>query len=268
MIVAHRLNTTGYILSRRADHHLTADRGGVDMRAQLRHLATILTISGDIDARNIDRVSAYATRLVPVGNALLLDLSGVTFFAAQSISVLVTVGDACDNAGSPWALITSHAVDRVLRISEHDDVLPVASSVPDGIQYFADLASVRQQVPSFAKLPSAPGVRSIQLEPSSNPRRSQPSAVVLGRSPPITPIMPVKTGPGPASRLCMGYPPRHDRDPLPTVDTAQHVRPVDPSPLPDSPVTSDLPSRLDQPADPTDVDLADISQPTSRLPQR
>jgi hypothetical protein len=38
-----------------------------------------LTISGDIDARNIDRVSAYAARLVLVGSALILDLSGVIF---------------------------------------------------------------------------------------------------------------------------------------------------------------------------------------------
>jgi anti-anti-sigma factor len=204
MIVAHSLNTTDGDPPCRAECHLTADRGGIDMRAQLRHLATILTISGDLDARNIDRVSSYATRLVPVGNALLLDLSGVAFFAAQSISVLVTVGDACDNAESPWALVTSHAVDRVLRISEHDDILPVASSVPDGMQYFADLARVRQQVPSPARLPSAHGVRSMPLKPSTNSRRSRPSAAVLGRCPPITPIMPGETGPVPASHLCTG----------------------------------------------------------------
>jgi anti-anti-sigma factor len=167
MIVAHSLNTTDGDLPCRANRHLTIDRDGVDMRAQLRRLATVLTISGDIDARNIDRVSSYATRLVPVGNALLLDLSGVAFFAAQSISVLVIVGDACDDAESPWALVTSHAVDRVLRISEHDDILPVASSVPDGMQYFADLARVRQQVPSSGTRPSAPGVRSLPRAPST-----------------------------------------------------------------------------------------------------
>jgi anti-anti-sigma factor len=199
MIVAHSLNTPGGDLPCRADHHLTAGRGVVDMLAQLRHLATILTISGDIDATNTDRVSSYATRLVPVGNALLLDLSGVTFFAAQSISVLVTVDDACDDAESPWALVTSHAVDRVLRISEHDDILPVASSVLDGMQYFADLARVRQQVPSPTRRPSAPGATGLAQVPS---------------------------------------------------------------------VMSYLPSRRDQPTGPTDVDLSDISQPTSRLPQR
>jgi anti-anti-sigma factor len=192
MIVTHTLNTADGGLPCHAEHHLTADRGGVDMRAQLRHLATILTISGDIDARNIDRVSAYATRLVPVGNALLLDLSGVVFFAAQSISVLVTVGDACDNAESPWALVTSHAVDRVLRISHHDHILPVVSSVPDGMQYFADLARVRQQTPSSARRPGATGVRSLPLEPSTGSRQSRPS------------VTPVETGLVPALHLCTG----------------------------------------------------------------
>jgi anti-anti-sigma factor len=163
MIVAYSLNTTDSDLPCRAERQLTIARDGVAIRAHLRHLATTLTISGDIDARNVDRVSVYATRLVPVGNALLLDLSGVDFFAAQSISMLVAVDETCRGAELPWALITSHAVDRVLRIREDDDILPVASSVPDAMQYFADLARMRQQVPLSARRPSASGVRSMSL---------------------------------------------------------------------------------------------------------
>lgn len=98
--------------------NLTIDRDSVDVRAQSRHLATVLTISGEIDARNTARISSYATALVPLGNALLLDLSGVGFIAAQSISVLIGVEDACRSTDSPWALFTSHAVDRVLRLSQ------------------------------------------------------------------------------------------------------------------------------------------------------
>jgi anti-anti-sigma factor len=197
MTVLHRLNTADGDLPYRADHHVTIDRGGVDMRAQLRHLATVLTISGDIDARNIDHVSAYAARLVPVGNALLLDLSGVGFFAAQSISMLVAVGDACGNAALPWALVTSHAVDRALRISEHDDILPVASSVPDGMRYFAELARVRQQVPLC-------GVKS--MSPQRQPLRDEASHSPLSsvRGADDRPITRDATGPVPASYLCTG----------------------------------------------------------------
>ena len=99
-----------------------------------------------------------------MGNALLLDLSGVKFFAAHAISLLVAVRAACDDAELPWAVVTSHAVDRVLRLSEDDDVLPAASSVPDAMRYFADLARGRHQVPLPAWRPAS-SVRAIPLEP-------------------------------------------------------------------------------------------------------
>lgn len=166
-----RPNTADGDLPCRGDHQPRTDHDRVHMRAHLRHLATVLTISGNIDASNTDRVSAYAARLIPVGNALLLDLSGVDFMAAQSVSVLATVGNASDDAGLPWALITSHAVDRVLRLSEHDDILPVASSVPDGMRYFADLSRVRQQV-SLSERPKTSGDRSMPLGPLADSRRS------------------------------------------------------------------------------------------------
>ena len=153
MTVVHSLATADGDLPCRDDRPLTIERDGVDVRAQSRHLATVLTISGDIDARNAARLSVYATALVPVGNALLLDLSGVAFFAAQSISVLIAVDDACHSAELPWALVTNHAVDRVLRISQDDDILPVASSVPDAMQYFVHLTRVRRQVPLSARQP-------------------------------------------------------------------------------------------------------------------
>jgi anti-anti-sigma factor len=169
MTVDHSLTISGGDFPSR-DDNLTIDHDGVEVRAQCRHLATVLTISGDIDTRSIDRVTAYATALVPVGNALLLDLSGVTFFAAQSISVLIAVDDACHSAELPWALVTSHAVDRVLRISEDDNILPVASSVPDAMQYFVHLTRVRRQVPFLDRQPSARGVAPMSLATSAGSR--------------------------------------------------------------------------------------------------
>jgi len=148
---------------------LTIDRDGVDVRAQSRYLATVLTISGDIDARNTTRLSAYATALVPLGNALLLDLSGVGFFAAQGIPVLTAVEDACGSAELPWALVTSHAVDRVLRLSQDDDILPVASSVPDAMQYFVLLARLRRQVPLSPIRPHARGAAPVSPATATAP---------------------------------------------------------------------------------------------------
>jgi anti-anti-sigma factor len=145
-------------------HHGTVWRptrrpGLGDYTGQYRHLAMVVTISGDIDARNTARVTGYITDWVPVGDALVLDLSGVDSLAARSISVLSADDDAWHSAELPWALVTSHAVNRVLRISQDDDILPVVSSVSDAMQYFVDLVRVRQQVPVSARSPKRPQCR-------------------------------------------------------------------------------------------------------------
>jgi anti-anti-sigma factor len=155
MTVVHSLATADGDLPCRDERPPAIERGGVDLRAQSRHLATVLTISGDVDASNAARVSAYATALVPVGNALILDLRGVAFFAAQSMSVLIAVDDACHSARLPWALVASRAVGQVLGISQDDDIFPMASSVPDAMQYFVHLTRVRRRVPLSAKRQSA-----------------------------------------------------------------------------------------------------------------
>lgn len=139
MSVAHDPTTFEDGLSYRFSD-LTTDRSAADGRAQWSPLVTVVSVSGDVDARNIDSVTAYTTRLAQAGDALLLDLSGVEFLAVQGISILGAVEDTCRSTKLPWALINSRAVERVLRISGQSDTLPTASSVPEAMQYFAHLA--------------------------------------------------------------------------------------------------------------------------------
>lgn len=124
------------------DATLRADRAR--MRAQWRHQATVLTISGDIDIANSDRVQGFATRFILAGNALALDLSGVDFFAARAISVLIAVDDACRAAEVPWALIPSRIVSRVLQLTACDTTLPTASSVPEALRQVTALTQARR----------------------------------------------------------------------------------------------------------------------------
>lgn len=103
MSVAHKPTTAeGDVASRYGD--LAGARDGVEIQAYLSHLATVVTISGDVDATNIARVTADVTCLVEVGNALLVDPSAVGFFAAHSLSVLLAIDAACQHAELPWAL--------------------------------------------------------------------------------------------------------------------------------------------------------------------
>jgi anti-anti-sigma factor len=169
MSVAYDPTTSeGDVASRHGD--LTTDCDGVEIQVHLRHLATVVTISGDVDATNIARVTADVTRLVEVGNALLVDLSGVSFFAAHSLSALLAVDAACQHAELPWALVTSHAVNRALRLSECGDIVPTVSSVPAAMQYFAGLTRMGRQVPLTAKRRRTQGVTPTSPGRSGGPR--------------------------------------------------------------------------------------------------
>lgn len=118
---------------------------GVRMRAQWRHQATVVSIRGDVDATNADRVQDFATHFVLAGNAVVLDLSGVDFFSAQGISVLIAVDDACRAAEVPWSLIAGHVVNRVLRLTNCEASLPTASSVPEALRQVTALTQARRQ---------------------------------------------------------------------------------------------------------------------------
>jgi hypothetical protein len=101
------------------DELLAIDRDGVKVWAHCDRLVTVVSVSGDID------------------------MSSVDFIAVQGISLLITVENTCRSIGLPWALVTSRAVERVLRHSKQRDALPVANSVPEAMQYFAHLAYVQ-----------------------------------------------------------------------------------------------------------------------------
>jgi hypothetical protein len=93
----------------------------------------VATISGDIDAANIDDVLDYASLLTPTANTATLDLIGVGFSAVQSISLLIAVDALCRTAEVPWTLIPGHAVSRVIRLTNRDtNMLPTPSERPGG----------------------------------------------------------------------------------------------------------------------------------------
>src|SRR5882757_292922 len=55
---------------------------GALMRAHCRGQATIVKVTGEIDATNIDRFSDYTHRFIEGASGLILDLSGINFLCA------------------------------------------------------------------------------------------------------------------------------------------------------------------------------------------
>jgi anti-anti-sigma factor len=133
-----------YLAPRHA--HLPLDCNGAAVRAQCRHLATVVTITGTVDAKNVDKVIEYSRRFILPDKSLILDLSGLDSFSAQGVRLLYRLDDACGAAGVEWAVIPGQAVIPVLLIAQEESSLPTAGSVHEALHYFADANSARRRL--------------------------------------------------------------------------------------------------------------------------
>ncbi|MGE2833122.1 STAS domain-containing protein [Mycobacterium sp. SMC-4] len=118
--------------------------GGADIRAHCRQLATVVRISGELDACNVERATAYTRRFVIAEKAFVLDLSDVTSFAEDAVFLLFVIDDVCALADVQWSLVASRAVEQTLRDLgiEFDS----AGSVPEALNEFADAMVARRQL--------------------------------------------------------------------------------------------------------------------------
>ncbi|WIM89055.1 STAS domain-containing protein [Candidatus Mycobacterium wuenschmannii] len=132
---------------------LPFDCDGAAVRAQCRHLATVVTIAGAIDASNVDQVIAYSERFNLPDKPFVIDLTGVETFGAQAVRLLYAVDEACNAAGLEWALIPSQAVSLTLLLTHEDDRFPTATTVHEALHYFADATTARRRLllPLFNK---------------------------------------------------------------------------------------------------------------------
>ncbi len=117
---------------------------GAELRAQCRHLAMAVTVSGAIDDDNFDRLTQKVRRLVLAEKPFALDLSDVTYLSARGVSLLYALDDECDIAGVEWALIASPEVLDVLRLL--DDAFPITVSVPEALHHFAEGTLARRRL--------------------------------------------------------------------------------------------------------------------------
>lgn len=94
---------------------------------------TIIRIAGEIDAANVDDLTRQARSLVPAGNALILDLANVDFIGVDGLRALLAVNIECARCNSPWAMIASQAVTRLLRVGDRDVTLPAVGSPTEAL---------------------------------------------------------------------------------------------------------------------------------------
>ena len=119
----------------------TFDCDGAGIRAHCRQLATVVTITGHT---NVECAGDHTERFIIPEKPFILDLSGVTSFTREAVSLLFRIDDLCDAAGLEWSLITSRAVEQALR--EHDVEFTTSGSVPEALNHFADVMVARRQL--------------------------------------------------------------------------------------------------------------------------
>lgn len=122
------------------------DCGGAQIRVCSRQMATVVTVSGDLDDVNLDKVSQYAKRFVLREKPVLLDLSGVSSATPHVISLLCDIDDACTTAGVEWSLIASQPVNGAVRAFDERVELPTMGSVADALNHFADVVLERRRL--------------------------------------------------------------------------------------------------------------------------
>lgn len=122
------------------------DCNGAALHKQCRQLATVVTVSGVIDPLNIDLVVQHAKDSIIPEKPFVLDLSGVTSFAAQAIELFDTIDAACYDAGEEWSLVVSVPVSRTLRLCGLEDAFQTATSVAGALQHLSDVACERRRI--------------------------------------------------------------------------------------------------------------------------
>ena len=116
------------------------------MSALCRQLATVVSISGELDDSNMARATQYATRYVLCEKPFVLDLSDLDVCSDGAIALLYAVDDACYEVGVEWGVVASAAVVRVLRNYGDPADFHTVGSVPDALHHFADSTAARRRL--------------------------------------------------------------------------------------------------------------------------
>ena len=103
-----------------------------------RHaLPTFITVTGEIDASNVEQLHAGLREAIRRGGAFVVDLRRVEFLSVAGYRELLTVSEECSQAGLDWALVSSGAVNLLSRATVRvgtDPVLPLASSRDEAVR--------------------------------------------------------------------------------------------------------------------------------------
>ena len=104
---------------------------------QLTAARLCVTVVGEVDATNRQAFGHFVERHTRVSKQLVLDLSKVDFFGSQGFTALYYVGVQCARRDVDWMIVGNRIVQRIVRICDTADELPVVDDL-DGAQHRLD----------------------------------------------------------------------------------------------------------------------------------
>lgn len=130
---------------------------GAWVRAQIRSVATIVTVTGSLDGINAQLVADHVDRFTTLDTPLIVDLQGASAGARSTVQRLVgQFAERCQDRNIDWVLV---ADDRSL---PDDESVVHAASVTDALNHVVRVIYARRRVPlrelRTALAPQEPGL--------------------------------------------------------------------------------------------------------------
>lgn len=114
-------------------HCYEIDCAGARLDVQAHGLATVLCVTGEIDASNADLIAQAIRRFVRLGAPLILDFSRVEYMGSAGLRVLLLLQDECQLARLHCSVIGGVALRRLTRLVTGLG-LPLVDSVGEALQ--------------------------------------------------------------------------------------------------------------------------------------
>jgi anti-anti-sigma factor len=109
------------------------DCAGAQLCGDARGRATVLRVSGEIDASNADLVARGIRRFSQPKAPLVLDLSHLEFLDVTGLGVLIRLNRENQKAKLQCNVVTGPTLRRLTRVVA-DHGLPLVDSVPEALQ--------------------------------------------------------------------------------------------------------------------------------------
>ena len=122
--------------------------GDARVRAQIRSVAAVITVTGRLDATNVEAVVGQLCRYVHLDDPLVLDVHDVDIDGDGGgiFERLVSAfGAECHWGGVDWVLVAQSA--DLPSSSEDDEHIVWAESVPEALAHFAWVIDTRRHLP-------------------------------------------------------------------------------------------------------------------------